>query len=255
MFDKCPPPGSVEEERIAPMRELMPPEPPLKISVISHTCIEALVENLDKAIPFRGFLSGLAYLGHSIVVFEGNVSAFESGIRGSDVLIIDSGMLPFIRRDWRHVARRVMASGAKILIHDRATYALSPLDENSSAATAWSGDESDYVGLLLRFLITGPRASVEITSGCPLPDLSHLTTNPELLNWLSQEPFKPELNANRVIAIILDRAGWRWYNALFKKEGSLQAPFTDTRGNPKQWKVSISVARAPQGGTRLLIER
>jgi len=255
MFDKCPPPGSVEEERSAPMRELIPPEPPLKISVISHTRIEALVENIDKAIPFRGFLNGWAYLGHSIVVFEGNLSAFESGIRGSDVLIIDSGMLPFIRRDWRHVARRVMAPGAKILIHDRETYTLSPLNENSAAATAWSGDESDYVELLLSFLIGGPRASVEITSGCPLPELSHLATDPELLNWLGQEPFKPEINANRVIAIILDQAGWRWYNAFFKRGGLLRVPYTDTKGNPKQWKVSVSVAKAPQRGTRLLIER
>jgi hypothetical protein len=255
MFDKCPPPGSVEGERIAPMRELMPPEPPLKISVISHTRIEALVENIDKAIPFRGFLNGWAYLGHSIVVFEGNLSAFESGIRGSDVLIIDSGMLPFIRRDWRHVARRVMAPGAKILIHDRETYRLSPLNENSAAATAWSGDESDYVELMLSFLIGGPRASVEITSSCPLPELSHLATDPEVLNWLGQEPFKPEINANRVIAIILDQAGWRWYNAFFKTGGLLRVPYTDTKGNPKQWRVSVSVAKAPQRGTRLLIER
>jgi hypothetical protein len=130
-----------------------------------------------------------------------------------------------------------------------------PLDENSRAATAWSGDESDYIGLLLKFLIGGPRASVEISSGCPLPDLSHLITDPELLNWLGQEPFKPELNANRVIAILLDQAGWRWYNAFFKTGGLLRVPFTDTKGNPKQWQVSVSVTRAPQGGTRLLLER
>ena len=148
-----------------------------------------------------------------------------------------------------------MASGAKILIHDRETYALSPVNENSGAASSWSGDESDYVGLLLTFLITGPRASVEITSDGPLPDLSHLVTDPELLNWLGQEPFKRELNANRVIAIILDQAGWRWYNAFFKRGGLLLVPFTDTKGNSKQWKVSVSVAKAPQGGTRLLIER
>ena len=255
MFDKCPPPGSVEEEKIAPMRELLPSEPPLKISVISHTRIEALVENIDKAIPFRGFLNGWAYLGHSVVVFEGHLSAFESGVSSSDVLLLDSGTMPFIRVDWRHVVRRVMAPDAKILIHDRETYTLSPLDENSRAATAWSGDESDYVKFLLKFLIGGPRSSVEITSDSPLPDLSHLITNPELLNWLGQEPFKPDLNANRVIAIILDQAGWRWYGIFFKKAGLLRAPYTDTEGKTRQWTLSVTVSRGAQGGTRLRIER
>lgn len=255
MFDKCPPLGSVEEEDVAPMRALMPPEPPLKISVISHTRIEAIVKDIDKAIPFRGFLNGWAYLGHSVLVFEGHVSAFESGIRGSDVLIIDSGVMPFVRCDWLQAASRVMAPGAKILIHDRKTYTLVPFDENSPAATAWSGDEFDYVKFLLTFLISGPRSSIEITSGYSVPDLSHLTNNPELLNWLGQEPFKAELNAERVSAIILGRAGWRWYNFLFKREGSLQVPFTDTKGNPCQWIVDVSMAGAPQGRTRLLLER
>lgn len=255
MFDKCPPPGSVEEERVAPMRTLMPPEPPLKISVISHTRIEALVEDIDKAIPFRGFLNGWAYLGHSVLVFEGHLSAFQSGIRGSDVLIFDSGMMPFIRRDCLYVARKVMAPNAKILIHNRDTYTLSPVDENSPAATAWSGDESDYVKIMLGFLISGPRSSIEITSDCPVPDLSPLTTSPVLLNWLGQGPFKPELDASRVIAIILDRAGWRWHNILFKKNGSFKQPFTDTRGNPRQWIIDVSVARTPQGATRLSVER
>jgi hypothetical protein len=74
----------------------MPPDPPLKISVISYTFIEALTTEIDKAIPFRGFLISWAYLGHSVIVFEGHPSAFESGVRDCDVLLIDSGMLPFI---------------------------------------------------------------------------------------------------------------------------------------------------------------
>jgi hypothetical protein len=36
MFDRCPAPGSIDEGIVAPMRELMPQEPPLKISVVSR---------------------------------------------------------------------------------------------------------------------------------------------------------------------------------------------------------------------------
>ena len=72
---------------------MMPPDPPLKISVISYTFIEALATEIDKAIPFRGFLNAWAYLGHSVIVFEGHPSAFESGVRDCDVLFVDSGMM------------------------------------------------------------------------------------------------------------------------------------------------------------------
>src|SRR5687767_5178233 len=43
MLDQCPKPGSVAEEKVAPMREMMPPDPPLAITVIGYTFIEALV--------------------------------------------------------------------------------------------------------------------------------------------------------------------------------------------------------------------
>jgi hypothetical protein len=51
-------------------------------------------------------------------------SAFESGVRDSDVLLVDSGMEPFMQSDWIDVAYRVMRPDARIFVHDRETYTL-----------------------------------------------------------------------------------------------------------------------------------
>jgi hypothetical protein len=126
-LDPCPEPNSVPVEKVAPMRQMMPEQPPLKITAISYTFIEALTTEIDKAIPFRGFLNAWAYLGHSVIVFEGHSSAFESGIRDCDVLLVDSGMLPFMPLNWIDIARRVMNEGAMIFVHDRETYRLSQI--------------------------------------------------------------------------------------------------------------------------------
>jgi hypothetical protein len=129
MFDRCPEPGSVPKEKAAEMGETLPPDPPLQISVISYTYIEALVENMSQAIPFRGFLIGWAYIGHNVIVFEGHPSAFGSGVRDCDVLLVDSGMLPFLQSDWQEVAQRVMRPAPLILVHDRATYTVSQVNK------------------------------------------------------------------------------------------------------------------------------
>ena len=109
MFDPCPEPNSMPEEKVAPMRQLMPPDPSRKITAICYTFVEALITDIDKAIPFRGFLNAWAYLGHSVLVFEGHASAFDAGVRDCDVLVVDSAMLSFVPITGWMYARHVIS--------------------------------------------------------------------------------------------------------------------------------------------------
>jgi hypothetical protein len=107
--------------------EIFPSGKPLNISVISYTYVDALLEDMTKCIPFLGYLFAFSYSGHNIIVFEGHPSAFESGIRDSDILLVDSGMEPFLPPKWAETAFAVMRENAKIFIHNRETYTLSQL--------------------------------------------------------------------------------------------------------------------------------
>lgn len=118
-------PGSQSPEAIKPIQQLLPSEKPLNIAVVSYTSLEALMENKAKSITFLGYLFAFSYVGHNVVVFEGHPSAFESGVRDNDVLFVDSGMLPFMQKDWLDVAYKVMRPNPKIFVHDRKTYTLS----------------------------------------------------------------------------------------------------------------------------------
>lgn len=77
----------------------------------------------NKAIPFLGILFGLSYIGHSVWIFEGHPTALAAGCRDADLLIVDSGMLPFLPHGWQDEAARFMRN-PNIMVHDRATYQL-----------------------------------------------------------------------------------------------------------------------------------
>jgi hypothetical protein len=258
MFDRCPEPGSVPEEKVEAMREMLPRDPPLRITAISYTHIEALVEDMSKAIPFRGFLNGWAYLGHNVIVFEGHPSAFESGVRDSDVLLVDSGMLPFLQFDWQAVAQKVMRPDAQILIHDRETYTVSQVTKSEPGQESGPGWEAAYVDLLIVLLFNGDRSSVEITAGEALPKLADFTTRPTDFPWLANVPFKHEdLNADRVIDTILHKAGWRWYRP-FRRTGKLPAPVLPRMmpdGKVRKWTLPVTLGKDAQGRRQVQIER
>jgi len=104
--------------------EILPSGKSLNISVISYTYVDALLEDMTGCIPFLGYLSAFSYSGHNIVVFEGHPSAFESGVRDSDILLVDSGMERFLLPNWAETAFAVMRGNARIFIHNRETYTL-----------------------------------------------------------------------------------------------------------------------------------
>ena len=127
MLSPCPAPGSMSDAQTEPVRRLMPPDRPRNVAVVAYTQLEALQKNITKAIPFFGMLAGLAYIGHSVWVFEGHESALAYGCRDADVLLVDGGMAPFLREGWAKQAAAVMR-GPNIFLHDRATFSLRPVD-------------------------------------------------------------------------------------------------------------------------------
>ncbi|MDQ3918488.1 MAG: hypothetical protein M3348_08420 [Acidobacteriota bacterium] len=260
MYQACPPPGSLSDERIEGMKKAMPPGQSLNISVVSYTLLEALTQDTTKTkcIPFLGILLAYAYIGHSVVVFEGHPSAFESGVRDSDTLIVDSGMLPFIQDDWAEVAYKTMRPGAKLYIHKRETYTLMPV-ARSDNAQGWQYSEPDgeasYANCLLMMLAKGKRPSAQVTSGQPLPDLADFTTDPEDLDWIKGLPFRYDrLDADEVTRIILHAAGWRRHH-FFKTKGVLNARLADESKKLKMVSFTLTLTKDDRGRRLLQIER
>jgi hypothetical protein len=253
----APEPGTVRPSSEEAVRRLMPPDPPLNISVISYTHVSALLEDKRKAIPFFGFLLGFASIGHTVVVFEGHPSAFESGVRGSDVLLVDSGMLPFLPDEWAETAFAVMRPTARVLVHDRATYKLKSVlskDGRGWVPPGMQDAEAMYTDSLLTLLVAGPRTSVRLTSGEPPPKLSDFAP-PEQSPRLVVPTFNyGELDADKIIDAILRAAGWRPYS-LFKTSGTLLLHPTVADGTAVTWKCAVTLGRDGRGRRQLLIER
>ncbi len=119
-------PASVSEVQIAHARNMLPQEPRRTVAVIADTRVSGSVAEINKVIPFVGMLMGLAYVGHCVVVFDGQLSTIEQGCRDADVLIVDGAVLPHLHHEWYSRARHVMRTPG-IYMHDRKTYTLRPL--------------------------------------------------------------------------------------------------------------------------------
>ena len=123
MLQPCPPPGSMPQKVVSQIERLVSPKVKRKIAVIAYTELQAITKGLSQAIPFFGMLVGMAYIGHSVWIFEGHATALAAGCKEADVLIVDSGMVPHLPADWRILA----ASGApklEIYVHDRTNHSL-----------------------------------------------------------------------------------------------------------------------------------
>ena len=76
-----------------------------------------------------------------------------------------------------------------------------------------AGDTPEnYVNALLTTLANVPPRSVTITPGPGVPALAQLATDPDELEWISSLPFKYDaVDGTRVVAIILNLAGWHFW--------------------------------------------
>ena len=118
--------GTIPAAQVERMEEMMPSSVKRNIAAISYNEQKAITTNAGKAIPFLGMLMGFAYIGHTVWVFEGHPSALAAGCRDADILFVDSGMMPFLSKDWMSVAASTMRS-KEIYLHDRKTFQLSTL--------------------------------------------------------------------------------------------------------------------------------
>jgi hypothetical protein len=123
MMHPCPPPGTMNQTAVASIEKLLPSATKRKVAVIAFTQLEALRADLKKAIPFFGLLTGMAYINHTVWVFEGHSSALASGCREADLLIVDELMIPFLAPDWLRTVSKVMARPL-VYKHERATFSL-----------------------------------------------------------------------------------------------------------------------------------
>jgi len=105
------------------MEEMLSGAMPRHIAVIAFTEIKALQQDISQAIPFVGLLLGFAYIGHAVWVFEGHPSALAAGCRDADLLLVDSGMLPYLPGGWSDTAASAMRR-REIYVHDRAAFQL-----------------------------------------------------------------------------------------------------------------------------------
>jgi hypothetical protein len=233
LFIPGPAPGGVPQFASDAVRELFPAQPRLNVTVIAPIDPDLLdkalrdpAEDPNRLIPFFGMLHGIAYIGHSVVVFEGHHSGLEGALRNCDVLLVDSGMLPFLQEDWAAIAFANTNPDAKIFVHKRETFSLMPV-ARSHNAKGWRYSEFDgeasYANCLLTTLAKLEEAAVEVVSGDPVPNLARLTSEPDDLDWIEGLPFHyDKLDADRVIHLILNFAGWRRCE-FWKTRGVLRA--------------------------------
>jgi len=108
----CPPEGAVTREMLAGIRNIVPDQPKLAVTVIGFNDIvkqNALNPGqINALIPFLGYLIGMVYDGHNVVVFEGHPSAFQVGCENADLLLVDQRMAAHLQNDWVRVASSVM---------------------------------------------------------------------------------------------------------------------------------------------------
>jgi hypothetical protein len=131
----CPAPGSMPAEKVSQIESIVPAEPPRNISAIAATALvtgqprpiaiadEKIFLAAGEAIPFFGLLIGMAYIGHTVRVFDGTTPPLALGCKDADVLIVDSAQRAKLREDWLAIALPAMRN-ANVFVHDRQTYQL-----------------------------------------------------------------------------------------------------------------------------------
>jgi len=211
-FVPAPKPGAMSPLQVAQAKSLVVSDKPLKITAVAFTEITAFHQDKAKAMPLLGQLLAMAYVGHSVVVFEGHESVFENALRDTDVLVVDSGMVACLQSDWLDTVERVMGQKPRVLGHDRESHQLRPI-ARSSKPPGWRFTEADgelsYVNCLLTTLAKSPRQPVKIDAGQAPPDLTRLAADAGTVEWASALPFRYDaLSADKVMGVIHRLAKW-----------------------------------------------
>jgi hypothetical protein len=120
---------TVRAEAVAEIERLVPSEPPRNVAVIADTswtmAQKATLQDADRAIPFFGWMMGLATIGHAVWIHNGAAPALAECCREADLAIVDSARLETLPAGWQDVVRPAMRT-PRIMVHDRGSYRLLP---------------------------------------------------------------------------------------------------------------------------------
>lgn len=118
----CPPANAVSPEMLEGVRQIVQENPKQQITVLANNNVVAASaftpREANALIPFLGYLMGMAFDGHSVVVFEGHPSALAAGCQGSTMLLVDEAIVANLQADWAAVAASAM-SAPNILVFRR----------------------------------------------------------------------------------------------------------------------------------------
>ena len=254
-------PNAKLEKELASVESLLPSETPLQITAISYTKLEAFEKDTTwtQCIPFFGYLLAFASLGHNVIVFEGHSSALEAGVRNSDVLIIDSGMLPFLAENWAEVIFQAMNPNPKVFIHERKNFELWPVIKKNSPP-GWRYSEPDGEASYTNMLLTAmskpgdKTRTANIIPGQPLPNPKDFTTDKDQLEYISTLPFKYEkLNADMVIKILWDHGRSANLHDLFQSTRTLKGKFADSDHKLRDLSFQLKLSKTSDGKKQLAV--
>jgi hypothetical protein len=208
-------PGTAPDRFVETARFFLPFNRPLNITAIGYCGSKPLKRDDLKRLPFVAAMLSFTYVGHSVVVFEGHSSGFEAALRGADVLMVDSYMLPHLQHDWFAVSRQVLGRNGRVRVFERKTIKILPVVPTSvppgwEYATEDDG-ETSYVNALLTTLGKRPLLTIDLDSSQPLPDLTTLATDPEEIDWTAKLPFQYDiLDVHEVIRVIENTPNMNW---------------------------------------------
>jgi len=115
----CPSASAVSPQMLQDVRAIVPEHPKQQITVIANNNVVAsyafTAREANALIPFLGYLMGMAFDGHTVVVFEGHPSALATGCEGSTLLLVDQAMVEHLQADWASVAASAMKSASVLM--------------------------------------------------------------------------------------------------------------------------------------------
>ena len=115
MMLPAPAAGTINSQMIQGVNNVISSEQPRNIAAIAG---ETALAVDPRRVPFLGLLVGLAYVGHSVWMFEARPSFLPAGCEEADVLVVDSNALSTLPHGWAEDAAGVMRN-ANILVYDR----------------------------------------------------------------------------------------------------------------------------------------
>jgi len=98
------------------------------------------------------------------------------------------------------------------------------------------------------------QSSVEITEGEIVPDLADLVKDSTDRDWLSRNIERDQVNAEKVIDILMHKADWRWYNS-FKSTRTLKFRVPLNNGKVSNWNFTLALSKNTAGKRQLRLER